>query len=309
MPCFRPLHGWRGPRNPSGKRSIVFSGKHADFTSPVTVPCGRCIGCRLERSRQWAIRCVHEATLYDHNLFLTLTYNDKHLPSDLSLRKSHFQSFMKDLRHAVFRKRRRYWTWDPRIISDRRQKLRYFHCGEYGEQLGRPHYHACVFNFNLSDKKLWKKTSGGDLYVSETLNEIWGKGFCVVGSVTFDSAAYVARYITKKITGEAAEVHYGGKQPEYTTMSKGIGRGWYERYKTDTYPSDTVIMRGKEMQPPKFYDKRFELDSPEIFAKVKAQRLADLPPPWDPELGSARMAVKEKVQELNLKSLNRSYEK
>lgn len=312
MPCFRPLAGWRSrERNPrSGKRSIVFNAQQAHMDQPVTLPCGQCIGCRLERSRQWAIRCAHEATLWERNCFLTLTYDNDHLPSDGSLVKSDFQAFMKDLRHAVFRRRRKFWTWNPIITSDRKKSVRYFHCGEYGESLGRPHYHACMFNLDFSDKKLWKKSAGGDLYVSETLNEIWGKGYCVIGAVTFDSAAYVARYIAKKITGDQAEAHYQGKLPEYTTMSRrpGIGKGWYEKYVTDCYPSDSVISRGREMKPPKYYDKQFELDSPKAFASVKNKRKAMTLEPWDPENSPARLLVKEKVQLLNLQSLTRSYE-
>jgi len=294
MPCFRPLSGWRSSAvNPkSGKRSITFNASKAFRDMPVTLPCGQCIGCRLERSRQWAVRCVHEASLYEKNCFITLTYSDQHLPKDGSLDKKHFQDFMKRLRKAYG------------------SKIRYFHCGEYGEQLGRPHYHACVFNFDLPDKKLWKKSEGGDLYVSDSLNEIWGQGFCLLGSVTFDSAAYVARYIAKKITGDQAPDHYKGKLPEYTTMSRrpGIGKGWFEKFSSDCYPSDSVVMRGKEFKPPKYYDRQFEIDSPADFAKLKHKRTACSPEPWDPEFSTSRLAVKEKVQILNLKTLKRSYE-
>jgi len=189
--------------------------------------------------------------------------------------------------------------------------VRYFHCGEYGEKLGRPHYHACLFNYDFPDKRLWKKTNGGDLYVSETLNKIWGSGHCVIGSVTFDSAAYVARYITKKITGTDAPLHYGNRQPEYTTMSRrpGIGADWYKKYSTDCYPSDTVIMRGKEIRPPKFYDNKFELDNPTEFRKIKSNRKAMALEPWDYENSPSRQSVKEEVQLRNLDQLKRSYEK
>lgn len=295
MPCFRPLKGYRSSTvNPSGKRSIVFNIREGFQDLPVTLPCGRCIGCRLERSRQWAIRCVHEASLYESNSFITLTYAPIHLPPSGTLIKKHFQDFMKRLRKSYS------------------EKIRYFHCGEYGESLGRPHYHACLFNLDFADKYLWKQTPGGPLYVSESLNEIWGKGFCVVGDVTFDSAAYVARYITKKITGEPAEAHYNGKLPEYTTMSRrpGIGRGWYEKFRVDTYPSDSVISRQREMKPPKFYDKLFEVDFPLDFAKVKNNRMrTGKELELHPDNSSARLAVRETVQELHLKqSLKRSYE-
>ena len=139
MPCYRPLKGYRSATlNPSGKRSIVFTIHGAFHDLPVTLPCGSCIGCRLECSRQWALRCVHEASLYEHNSFLTLTYSPDNLPSSGSLVKSHFQEFMKNLRHLRFRKRRNYWTWDPVLVTDRKRNLRYFQAGEYGESLGRP---------------------------------------------------------------------------------------------------------------------------------------------------------------------------
>lgn len=295
MACFRPLAGWRSREvNPeTGKRKIVFNFKDAYADLPVTLPCGQCIGCRLERSRQWAIRCVHEASSFEKNCFITLTYDDDHLPKDGSLVKKDFQDFMKRLR------------------KNSGTKIRYFHCGEYGEQLGRPHYHACLFNFDFEDKKLWSERESGNLYTSDELNEIWGKGYCIVGAVTFDSAAYVARYITKKITGDSAPAHYRGKQPEYTTMSRrpGIGKTWFDKFRTDCYPSDSVVMRGKEMKPPKYYDKQFELDSPLEFRQMKAKRKACALPGWHEENSPARLRTKEQVQILNQKQLKRGYEK
>ena len=139
MPCFHPLTGYLArDANASGKRSIVFDPKLAlGVDVKRQVPCGRCIGCRLERSRQWAMRCVHEASLYKNNCFITLTFNDYYLPKDGSLHVEHFQKFMKRLR--------------KRFGSG----VRYFQCGEYGELLRRPHYHACLFNFDFPDRVLW----------------------------------------------------------------------------------------------------------------------------------------------------------
>jgi hypothetical protein len=232
MPCYSPLDGWLSKdRNPSGKRSIVFTKSEALVDRPVKLPCGRCIGCRLEKSRQWAVRMMHEASLYEENCFITLTY-EKMPPND-SLNKKHFQDFMKRLRKA----------YGGRTI-------RYFHCGEYGENFGRPHYHAILFNLDFNDKKYWSIVNGNKYYTSEKLNKIWGKGYCIIGSVSFDSAAYVARYVTKKITGEAAFEHYTDfdretgeitreRDPEYATMSRrpGIGSVWLDKFKTDVYPN------------------------------------------------------------------------
>ncbi|QXP08327.1 MAG: replication initiator protein [Arizlama microvirus] len=294
MPCFRPLKGYRSSRvNPdTGKRSIVFNPRDGFVDMPVDLACGQCIGCRLERSRQWAIRCVHEASLYEKNCFITLTYNNENLPAGGSLQLKDFQDFMKRLRF--------------RFGSG----IRFFHCGEYGEQFARPHYHACIFNYDFADKQIWKDARDVKLYTSETLNDLWEhKGYCTVGDVTFESAAYVARYITKKITGDRAEAHYGNRHPEYTTMSRrpGLGKGWYERFTSDVFPCDNVVLRGKVMRPPKFYDRQFELAYPEDFATLKRIRKcnAEIMAQKEPE---SRLAVKEELQQLKFKQLKRGYD-
>lgn len=245
MPCYRPLKAWHSQHvNPSGRRSLTFKRRDAyDVLSPIEIACGQCVGCRLERSRQWAIRCVHEASLYDDNCFITLTYSDDHLPVDGSLNVEHFQKFMKRLRKRF-----------PE------RKIRFFHCGEYGEENGRPHYHACIFNLDFEDKVHFKTDNGNRLYTSETLQTLWPFGFCPIGDLTFASAAYVARYIMKKVTGDDADQHYQGKKPEYVTMSRrpGIAKGWLEKYKTDIYPNDYVVVNGKKVGVPKYYDSLLE---------------------------------------------------
>lgn len=256
MPCFRPLEGWRSRTvSKSGKRPIVFRKADGLVDRPVQVPCGQCIGCRLERSRQWAVRCVHEASLYTDNCFVTLTYDDEHLPGNLSVDVTHFQKFMKRLRK-------------------KQPQVRYFHCGEYGDKGGRPHYHACLFNYRPSDLKLWSVRDGIRLYTSDDLSRVWSHGYVVVGDVSFESAAYVARYVMKKITGVGAEKHYAGRSPEYVTMSRrpGIGAGWYAKFAGDVFPSDEVVLRGIRMGVPKYYDKLFEEGHP---AFVRLDRILE----------------------------------
>lgn len=267
MTCYSPLKGWRARTvGPSGRRSIVFNPKQGFSDRPVTVPCGSCIGCRLERSRQWAIRCVHEASLYTHNCFITLTYNEDHVPSDLSLNVRDWQLFMKRVRKKYGKGRR------------------FFHCGEYGSKNGRPHYHAIMFNLDFQDRRLFKERGDVRIDTSQDLENLWGLGFCTVGDVTFESAAYVARYITKKITGEAADNHYSWvdpvtgevhrRKPEYTTSSNGIGRGWYEKFGAEAFKHDSVVMRGKLVRPPRYYERLLEVDDPKRFAAVKRARKA-----------------------------------
>lgn len=308
MTCFYPLKGWRAKElNPqTGKRGIVFKRSEGFADLPVELPCGQCSGCRLARSREWAIRCANEASLHQENIFITLTYDDLHLPEDRSLNYRHYQLFMKRL-----------LAYADRSLN--RHKVRFYMCGEYGEQFGRPHYHACVFNLDFPDKKLWKTVRGSRLYKSEKLEEIWGHGFTSIGAVTFQSAAYVARYIMKKVTGDAAASHYEwidpetgevhARKPEFTNMSRrpGIGANWFEKYQGDVFPHDYVVLNGKEVSPPKYYTNRFELLYPDETARLKARRrirasrrAADNTPD--------RLRVREKVLHSKLNQLKRSLE-
>lgn len=295
MPCFYPITAYRSAAGPNknGKWPLVFNvtGGYRDLE--VKIPCGRCIGCRLEYSRQWAIRCVHEAQLHDRNSFITLTYNDENLPKNGSLVKEHFQLFMKRLRKEL----------DKYDI-----KIRYYHCGEYGERLQRPHYHAIIFGYDFPDRRLFKVKQGIRLYRSDLLERLWPYGFSTVGDVTFESAAYVARYVLKKITGDKAEEHYGGKQPEYTTMSRrpGIGHDWLMRYRDDVYNHDYVVMRNNiKCRPPKYYDAIYDDIEPEKFKKIKIKRrkLAK-----DGEYTYMRLRAKEVIQQQRLRKLVREIE-
>lgn len=273
MACTSPLMGFRGP-----KGKLLLSdpgGAHA-----MVVPCGSCIGCRMTHSRNWAIRCVHEAQMHHGNEFITLTYAPEHLPMHGSLFLPHFQQFMKCLRHA--------------ISPDR---VRFFHCGEYGEENQRPHYHAILFGINFPDKtplSVNQKT-GETLYTSQMLSGLWPHGFATTGTVTFNSAAYVARYIMKKHKGDKAEQNYMVEgpdgishnpetgeidflKPEYTTMSRrpGIGKTWFEKYWTDVYPNDQVVIKVKDKYktypPPRYYDKLLEAMNPGLFADIQVKR-------------------------------------
>lgn len=310
MPCYRPLQAWRGAVLPSGKRSVVFQrGDASPVAGELQLPCGQCVGCRLERSRQWAMRCVDEASLYKQNCFLSLTYNDENLPKDGSLCLRDFQLFMKRLRKSAG------------------CRLRFFHCGEYGSKFGRPHYHCLVFGFDFADKLLYKVTNSGEkLYVSKKLSELWPVGFSSVGSVTFESAAYVARYVMDKVTGDDARrvnslglSHYErldaktgevfSLKPEYVTMSRrpGIGKGWFEKFKLDCFPSDYRIMRGIKMLPARYYGSLYELENPEGFKKLKLDRVRRASAFAD-DNDSFRLAVKEEVKLAQIRTLRRSME-
>jgi len=308
MVCFHPLKGWRSKEvNPgTGKRSIVFNRSLGFVDLPVELPCGQCSGCRLARSREWAIRCANHAQLYKENIFVTLTYDNANLPENRSLDHRHFQLFMKRLR-----------VYASRTLN--RDNISVYMCGEYGEEFGRPHYHACIFNFDLPDKELWKTTRGNRIFKSEKLEQIWGHGFVSVGSVTFQSAAYVARYIMKKVTGEPAASHYEyinpdtGEitqlRPEYTKMSLGqaIGKEWIAKYQRDVFPNDYVVLNGQKVSPPKYYTNQYELLYPD---EVKQLRLARKKRAAERAANSTpdRLRVRKAVLQSKLQQLKRTIE-
>ncbi len=305
MPCYHPLNGWKSSkRNESGKRSIVFNRSQGFVDMPIKVPCGQCIGCRLERSRQWAMRCVHEAQLHEKNCFITLTYNDENIPKDSTLDKTDLQKFIKRLRKKYGK------------------GIRFFACGEYGERFKRPHYHICLFNFDFPDRQVWTEKNDFVLYRSLSLEKLWTFGHSIIGEVTFESAAYVARYVTKKITGKKADEHYSNinketgeitheRIPEFVTMSRrpGIGTNWLKKYEGDVYNHDYVIINGKKCRPPKFYDKRFEITNPDEFLKIKGRRKKNmLTAETKGENDSDRLMVKKTIQIKKNTYLKRSYE-
>ncbi len=261
MACFSPITGYR---TAAGK--VTFKQKEGYYDKPVTIACGQCTGCRLERSRQWAVRCMHEAQMHPKNSFVTLTYDDEHLPLDGGLVLGDWQKFAKRLRKRL-------------------GPFRFYHCGEYGDQYGRPHYHALIFGLDFGhDRKLYRNSKDNSLYTSELLTGTWGMGMSIIGELTFQSAAYVARYCMKKITGEAAADHYTTTnlatgevhqvKPEYTTMSRrpGIGKSWLDKYQGDVFPSDEVIVNAKKTRPPRYYDYLYELSEPTGLALVKEGR-------------------------------------
>ncbi len=296
MPCYKPLRAWRSPAG----GPVAFSPSRT-HDKALQLPCGQCIGCRLEKSRQWATRCIHEASMHDDNSFITLTYDDECLPWDGSLNKDHFQKFMKRLR-----------------FQQRKKTVRYFHCGEYGEALRRPHYHALIFNHDFLDKEKWTERDGIVTYTSENLAKLWPFGFSTVGQVTWETAAYCARYITKKQTGDSAQDHYWlpvatdlevQLQPEYATMSlkPGIGETWFTTYKDDCYPSDFITQKGKKLRIPKYYDtllaKHNELDLQHL--KDNRKQKANT---WRHECTPKRLAAREKCAQARLATLKRNLE-
>lgn len=245
MPCYHLLTAFQ-----TSSGSVVFH-ETPDCVRELQLPCGRCIGCRLSRSRSWAIRCMHESQMHRASSFVTLTYEHDYVPS---LEYRDFQLFMKRLRKAI-------------------GPTRFFAVGEYGAELGRPHFHALLFGAHFADRKKHTKT----LFRSELLSRLWPHGFGSIGNVTFQSAAYCARYCCEKVTGPMADEHYRRVDldtgelvsvvPEFAHMSlkPGIGYPWFLKFWKDVYLArDGVVIGGKTLPAPKYYDRLLEASCPEM---------------------------------------------
>jgi len=299
MPCYHPMPA---VRMSDGSVRFVSRSKRGVVDS-LELACGQCVGCRLERSRQWAMRCLHEASLHQDNAFITLTYSDSNLPRGGSLDYSDFQKFMKRLRKRI------------------RSNVRFYVGGEYGEEFMRPHFHACLFGYDFPDKVYYKKTGSGEsIYTSKLLESLWPLGLCSVGSVTFESAAYIARYCVQKVTGDLAKSHYRvitddgeiiDRVPEFNHMSlkPGIGKPWLDKFRTDVFPRDYVVINGVKTKPPKYYDRLFEKEDPGAFSEIVAQRELDgYSQKLLGEQSDARLAVKEQIAIARKSMLKRSFQ-
>ena len=334
MPCYKPLEAFQylTPK-PNGKAEIIFKRPIDRPYKEIELPCGQCIGCRILRTISWAMRIQHEIDVpakdkdgnniveQYKNCFITLTYDDKHLPQDHSLYHEHFQKFLKRFRKAIYPK-----------------KIRFFMCGEYGDDTWRPHYHAIIFGYDFTEgikykgnwhnrrQRIQESEVGNPYYISSFLKELWGmsKNYPIIAEANFDTAAYVARYCTKKITGEKADEHYNRQiidwneytgevlemfetqlLPEYSSSSKkpGIGKGWWEKYKTDTY-SNYLINNGKKTPVPKYYDKLLEMeDEVQLKAMKVARQLALINK--KEELTPERLKQRHEVKKKQMKQLER----
>lgn len=243
MPCYQPLQGWYSCDGDT-KGAVIFARQPGRMYIETALPCGKCIGCRMEQARQWAIRCMHEAEDHENNCMVTLTYDEQNVPADGSLQPMELQLWLKRLRKKF-----------P-------SRIRYFACGEYGDQYHRPHYHCLLFGIDFDDSIEYNPNSG--LPSVSELQETWTNGYVKVSPFTYESAAYVARYVIKKQKSEDSYLDKTTgviRSPEFTRMSRmpGIGCRWLQQNYADTYKDDTVIFaRGQVTRPPRYYDKKFE---------------------------------------------------
>lgn len=299
MSCYHPLRAVILPgKTDSGKKNVKIIGSatsenkycyqhrsHSDsfdfsehvFESPywrqletMLVPCGQCVGCRLDYSRRWATRLMLELPYHENSYFVTLTYNDDYLPIGdqglPTLVPDDVQKFMKRLRKEMSK-------W-----SD--HKIRFYLCGEYGSTTYRPHYHLIIYGLDLPDGDLvfLKNSQFGDpYYTSVIINKCWPFGFNLVAGVTWQSCAYVARYIMKKQTGEAASTYEEhGIVPEFVRMSRrpGIGRMYYDDHASDMLRNKYIqLSDGLKAPIPRYFDPFFEIDFPEEYEKLSEDRV------------------------------------
>lgn len=197
---------------------------------------------------------MHEMAYHDEAVFITLTYSDENLPLDMSLNKEVFKRFMKRLRKwAVSHYEEKLKTPDPEGSVLMGSYLKYFACGEYGEKYGRPHYHLILFGIGFDDLKYYKV---GKNYASRVLESIWSYGFNVIGSVTYDSARYVADYIQKDDRSEM----YDGRLPPFSLKSKGLGLFYAEDNKEQIIQNNGITIKGKEVGIPRYYQKKLDLN-------------------------------------------------
>lgn len=238
--------------------------------------------------------------MHEFSSFLTLTYSQENVP--LSLDHRHFQKFLKRLRKRV-------------------GPVRYFMCGEYGETFSRPHFHACIFGYCFPDRELITRPGASvRLYRSGVLESLWPFGFSTVGDVTFESAAYVARYVMKKVTGDAAEEHYQrvslgtGElvrvKPEYCQMSRrpGIGAAWFEKYASDVFgrEKDGVRIGGRKVKAPRYYKKILEQVDPALSDEIDFRRYEAITDDVVAENEPERLAVREAVEKARLRFKGRT---
>lgn len=290
--CYKPVKAFQ----PLAGGAVRFT--EGKDTRTVTLRCGQCIGCRVDRQKMWAIRCWAESKCHQANAFVTLTYSPEHYPMHGSLNYTHFQLFMKRLRKAVEKR-----GGGP---------FRFFMCGEYGDELARPHYHALLFGLDFPDKRKCNSVrSKRDVFQSEELDRVWGKGFATIGEVTYASARYVAAYTLKRhsvlgpddmhyrrvdtVTGELVEL-----QPEFARMSlkPGIGLAWLERYWRDLYETaqKAVIVNGKRETIPRYFDVKMRERMPAFMESFDWEREKEALKNWENNTPE-RLAVRNFLHE------------
>lgn len=355
MPCYHPITAVQptdgGPLSfPKDEHLYLFN----DYRT-LQIACGKCHGCMLKRSRDWAIRSIHEAQMHKYNSYITLTLRTEYLTEDRTLDHRWFKRFLRKTRSALRAACINPNTWPDLLFTAKdlpppappgsegggdeanynvktllryaraikkhdgtpvAATTRYLMCGEYGEDNGRPHYHALLFNLDFRDRLYHKTTpSGSIIYTSRTLEKLWPYGYSSVGDLTFESAAYVSRYIMAKradgdknyniLDPDTGQIY--SKKKEYNQMSRqsGIGSSWYNKYNADVTAKGKVIARGHENNPPRYYDKlQKKLDNAKL-EEIKYNRYVEAQA-HGADHSPERLAIQEQVAKAKTKRLYRN---
>lgn len=279
MTCYSPIAAYKKSElNATGKRSLQFRPQGSHTGIVLRIPCGNCPGCRLERSRTWAVRCMHEKRMHKDSCFVTLTYDNEHLPEFGNLVPRHLQLFHKRLHN--------------RLVDQRGYGIRYYGCGEYGDLNKRPHYHTLLFGFDPIDKVVYSQNARGEsIFTSRFVESVWHDvdgsrfGDVKIGEVSFESAAYVARYCMKKAAKVERErghyIVYDGdgqvfeRTPEFPVMSRrpGIGSAYFDKYGAEIMAHDSIIMGNREVPSIRYYDLKIEALDPARMKVIRRNRL------------------------------------
>lgn len=322
MPCYYPLPAKYSTCPVSGliTVNVMQRDKEGDFK----VSCGQCLGCRLKKSKEWAMRIMHEAQMQEEsgnkNCFITLTYSDENLP--YSLDHTHVQKFLKKLRNETDKQIRYYMCGEYAPITDKYGRtLSHTINNTEVDILGRAHYHILIFGIDFDDKVYWTTKEKNRLYRSPMLEKLWTFGNSIIGNISIASAEYVAGYLLKKILGgtkKENDKHYNGRKPEYTAMSRGgnkkkgnkggIGKTWFEKYCNDIFPNDRVIIKGQECKPARYYDKLFDILETEEFEEIKKLRKEEAEKRIEDNT-QYRLIDKEKIQKAKMRIKNNNLER
>lgn len=263
MPCYRPIRA-RQEREGAAVRLLPPVG-----TANMHLPCGKCVGCRKRRAREWALRCVHEASMHDHKCFVTLTYDPEHYPENGFLQPSHLRDFLKRVRNALAR------GTHPQLVG---KQLRFFAVGEYGDRTFRAHYHALLFGIDFLDMVEIPRARGPKIFDSATLRDLWGMGHVSTAPFTTRTAAYAAQYAVKKQNKHDWRLHdeLGEVAPQpfmRCSRNPGLGFWWLWRYGEDT-AHGVVHHDGSPYAIPRYYRDKMRLDAPKLYAGAKASAQA-----------------------------------